>query len=58
MTAPAGWTHHQVQPRVHAVMTAAMRAGVHAIDAALVQDGSLDPYSREFAGRSRRLVPA
>lgn len=58
MTAPASWTHDQVHRRVHAAMTAAMRADVHSIDAALVQRGNLDPYSREFIGASRRLVLA
>ena len=58
MTAPASWTHDQVHRRVHAAMTAAMRADVHSIDAALVQHGRLDPYSREFVGASRRLVLA
>ncbi|MFB4309207.1 hypothetical protein [Actinomadura sp. GTD37] len=58
MTAPASWTHDQVHRRVHAAMTAAMRADVHSIDAALVQHGRLDPCSREFVGASRRLVLA
>ncbi|WP_412518525.1 hypothetical protein K8Z49_10900 [Actinomadura madurae] len=58
MTAPASWTHDQVHRRVHAAMTAAMRADVHAIDAALVQNGVLDPYSRDFVAESRRLVLA
>lgn len=58
MTESAAWTHHQVHQRVHAAMTAAMRADVHAIDAALVQNGGLDPCSREFTGMSRRLVLA
>ncbi|QKW37293.1 hypothetical protein HUT06_27495 [Actinomadura sp. NAK00032] len=60
MTEPASWTHVRVQRRVHAAMTAAMRADVHAIDAALVQhgSGSLDAHSREFLGASRRLVLA
>ncbi|CNF75281.1 Uncharacterised protein [Mycobacterium tuberculosis] len=58
MTEPASWTHDQVHRRVHAAMTAAMRADVHSIDAALVQHGRLDPYSREFVAQSRRLVLA
>ncbi|MGH3239771.1 MAG: hypothetical protein ACRDNL_05285 [Spirillospora sp.] len=58
MSEPAAWTHHQVHQRVHAAMTTAMRADVHAIDAALVQNGMLDPSSREFVGGSRRLVLA
>lgn len=60
MTEPASWTHVRVQRRVHAAMTAAMRADAHAIDAALVQNesGSLDAHSREFVGASRRLVLA
>ncbi|NKZ06286.1 hypothetical protein [Actinomadura latina] len=58
MTEPASRTHDQVHRQVHAAMTAAMRADVHSIDAALVQHGRLDPYSREFVGQSRRLVLA
>ncbi len=58
MTDPASWTHDQVHRRVHAAMTAAMRADVHSIDATLVQHGRLDPYSREFVAQSRRLVLA
>ncbi|TMQ98958.1 hypothetical protein ETD83_18745 [Actinomadura soli] len=58
MTEPATRTHYEVHQRVHAAMTAAMRADVLAIDAELVQRGGLDPYSREFVGGSRRLVLA
>ncbi|WP_339153950.1 hypothetical protein [Actinomadura luteofluorescens] len=58
MTEPASWTHDQVHLRVHAAMTAAMRADPHSIDAALVQTGSLDPASRAFVAHSRRLVLA
>ncbi|NEA24762.1 hypothetical protein [Actinomadura bangladeshensis] len=58
MTEPAFWTHDQVDRRVHAAMTAAMRADVHSIDAALVQQGRLDPHSCEFVAQSRRLVLA
>ncbi|MEV4002455.1 hypothetical protein [Actinomadura sp. NPDC049753] len=58
MTEPASWTHDQVHLRVHAAMTAAMRADPHSIDAALVQTGGLDPSSRTFVARSRRLVLA
>jgi len=58
MTEPASWTHDQVHLRVHAAMTAAMRADPHSIDAALVQTRALDPSSREFVAHSRRLVLA
>ncbi|MES9605086.1 hypothetical protein [Actinomadura sp. NPDC000929] len=58
MTEPASWTHDQVHLRVHAAMTAAMRADPHSVDAALVQAGSLDSASREFVAQSRRLVLA
>ncbi|NDU75078.1 hypothetical protein GWI34_20965 [Actinomadura sp. DSM 109109] len=58
MTEPASWTHDQVHLRVHAAMTAAMRADPHSIDAALVQTGGLDPASRQFVAHARRLVLA
>ncbi|WP_149263775.1 hypothetical protein [Actinomadura sp. K4S16] len=58
MTEPASWTHDQVHQRVHAAMTAAMRADPHSIDAALVQAGSLDRSSQEFIAQARRLVLA
>ncbi|MBO2457274.1 hypothetical protein [Actinomadura violacea] len=54
----AAWTHHQVHQRVHGVMTAAMRADAHAIEAALGREDRLDPYSRRFAVEARRLVLA
>lgn len=54
----AAWTHHQVHQRVHAVMTAAMRADAHAIEIALGRQDRLDPHSRRFAVDARRLVLA
>ena len=54
----AAWTHHQVHQRVHAVMTAAMRADAHAIEIALGRQDRLDPHSRQFAVDARRLVLA
>jgi hypothetical protein len=56
----ASWAHSQVHQRVHSVMTAAMRADARTIETALlgVEDGPLDPYSREFVREARRLVLA
>ncbi|WP_242906920.1 hypothetical protein [Actinomadura terrae] len=50
MSSPASWTHNEVSKGVHAAMTAAMRADVHAIDAVLVKGGRLDPNSRKLVG--------
>lgn len=60
MTGTASWSHIQVHQRVHAAMMAAMRADPGAIAAVLadLDDGRLDPYTREFLQRARRLVLA
>lgn len=60
MKGRASWAHTRVHQRVHAMMTAAMRADPRTVDTALlaIGDGGLDPCSREFVREARRLVLA